>query len=60
MALALPFLLPPSGGFRARALQLLALVTVPIVLVLALVGRATLRGKGGDDCLGYTITALRP
>ena len=60
MALALPFLLPSSGGVRSRALQLLALVTLPIVLLLALIGRATLRSKGGDDCLGYTVTARRP
>lgn len=60
MALALPFLLPSSGGVRARLLQLLALLTLPFVFALALIGRATLHGKGGDDCLGYTATALRP
>jgi hypothetical protein len=57
MALVLPFLVPARTGLRARLLQLLALLTVPFVLVLALIGRATLTGKGGDDCLGYTVTA---
>ena len=59
MALVLPFLVPARGGVRARLLQLLALLAAPLVLVLALVGRATVNGKGGDDCLGYTVTALR-
>jgi SAM-dependent methyltransferase len=59
MAIALPFLVPAEGGFRARLLQLLALLVAPLVLALALVGRATLNGDGGDDCLGYTVTAVR-
>jgi SAM-dependent methyltransferase len=59
MALVLPFLVPAKGGLRARFLQLLALLAAPLVLALALVGKATLKGKGGDDCLGYTVTALR-
>lgn len=60
MALVLPFLLPSSGGVRSRLLQLLAVLTLPIVFLLALIGRATLHGKGGDDCLGYTAVASRP
>ena len=59
MAVFLPFLVPARGGLRSRLLQLLALLAAPLVLALALVGRATLTGKGGDDCLGYTVTAVR-
>ena len=58
-ALVLPFLVPTEGGLRSRLFQLLALLAVPLVFTLALVGRATLNGGGGDDCLGYTVTALR-
>ena len=57
IALVLPFLIPSSGGVRSRFLQLLALLTLPVVLVLALIGQASLRGRGGDDCLGFTVTA---
>jgi SAM-dependent methyltransferase len=59
VALALPLLFPATRGIRARAIQLLALVTIPFVVVFALVARASLLGKGGDDCLGYTVTAIR-
>jgi len=59
VALALPLLFPATRGIRARAIQLLALVTIPFVVVLALAARASLLGKGGDDCLGYTVTAIR-
>ena len=59
MALVLPFLVPARGGLRSRALQLLSLPAIPFVLAVALIGRATLSGNGGDDCLGYTVTALR-
>lgn len=59
IALALPLLFPPTGGVRARVVQLLALVMIPFVVVLALAARASLLGKGGDDCLGYTVTAVR-
>lgn len=59
IALALPRLFPPTGGIRARLVQLLAVVTLPLVLVLALAARVSLLGKGGEDCLGYTVTAVR-
>jgi SAM-dependent methyltransferase len=58
-ALVLPFLVPAHGGLRSRLLQLAALLVSPLVLLVALVGRATLAGKGGNDCLGYTASAVR-
>lgn len=60
MAIFLPLLLPARGGLRSRLLQLAAAPAVPFVVVLALVGRATLTGDGGDDCLGFTVSAIRP
>lgn len=60
IALVLPYLFPQRGGVGARAAQLLALLAVPFVVCLALAARVSLLGKGGDDCLGYTVTAVRP
>jgi SAM-dependent methyltransferase len=60
MALVLPLLFPHSRGLGARLGRLAALPATPFVVALALVGRASLLGKGGDDCLGYTVTAERP
>jgi SAM-dependent methyltransferase len=60
IALVLPYLFPQRGGAGARAAQLLALLAVPFVVCLALAARVSLLGKGGDDCLGYTVTAVRP
>lgn len=55
MGLVLPALFPPDGGIGpARVAAVLAL---PFVGVLALIAQATLRGDGGDDCLGWTATA---
>jgi SAM-dependent methyltransferase len=59
IALVLPYLFPQHGGLRARAVQLIAVLAIPFVVVLALAARSSLLGKGGDDCLGYTVTAVR-
>lgn len=59
IALVLPFLFPQHGGVLARALQVLAVLAVPFVFCLALAARLSLLGKGGEDCLGYTVTAVR-
>lgn len=60
MALMLPWLLPPvSGlwpGLWRRALGALA---SPLLLLCAVLGHASLRVAGGDDCLGYTLLARR-
>jgi SAM-dependent methyltransferase len=60
MALVLPLLLPQSSRPSAQALRLIALPLVPLVLAAAAVGRVSLLGAGGDDCLGYTVIASRP
>ncbi len=55
MALLLPALLPPGGGFGPR--RLAALLLSPLVAGLALVGGLSLRRDGSVDCLGWTATA---
>jgi SAM-dependent methyltransferase len=61
MALLLP-LLAPQGAAPAKAwtLRLVACPTVPLFVALGAVANLSLRGRGGDDCLGYTVTAARP
>ena len=59
MALLLPWLFPQSKGRRTRFVQVLAFLTAPFVAIIALIGRASLLSEGGDDCLGYTVTASR-
>ena len=61
MALMLPLLMPQQKApAKAWALRLLASPTVPLFVALAAVANLSLRGRGGDDCLGYTVTATRP
>jgi SAM-dependent methyltransferase len=55
MALVLPSLLPPGGGFSAR--RLLAFLCLPLVGAAAALAHVSLRGEGGVDCLGWTATA---
>lgn len=55
MALGLPALFPPDGGFSAR--RAVATLGLPIVCLLALIAHVSLRSDGGDDCLGWTATA---
>jgi SAM-dependent methyltransferase len=55
IALVLPPLLPPGGGIRPA--RVAALTALPFVVLLAAIAHATLRGDGGDDCLGWTATA---
>lgn len=59
MALILPLLVPTSRGLAAFAQRALGLALAPLLLVLALVGNLSLRGRGGADCLGYTVTGTR-
>jgi SAM-dependent methyltransferase len=59
-ALLLPFLMPQqTGAVKTFGLRLVASPTVPLFVALAAVANLSLRGKGGDDCLGYTVTADR-
>jgi SAM-dependent methyltransferase len=60
MALMLPLVLPQSSRPAAQVLRLLALPLLPLILAAAAVGRLSLLGTGGDDCLGYTVIASRP
>jgi SAM-dependent methyltransferase len=60
MALGLPLLFPQSSRPVAQAFRLLAALLLPLILLTAIVGRLSLLGSGGDDCLGYTVIALRP
>jgi len=56
----LSLLLPQSHGLARQLGRMPALASIPVVLLAALVGRLTLLGRGGDDCLGYTVVADRP
>jgi SAM-dependent methyltransferase len=55
MALVLPALFPPGGGVTPR--RIAAALALPLVLAVAVVAHASMRGDGGVDCLGWTATA---
>jgi SAM-dependent methyltransferase len=58
MALMLPLLLPQQKGpLKRLALQACGILTSPILVALAGIGTLSLRGRGGNDCLGYTAVA---
>jgi SAM-dependent methyltransferase len=58
MALMLPLLLPQRQGLVKRvALRACGVLTLPLLVVLAGIGTLSLKGNGGDDCLGYTVVA---
>ena len=60
MALILPLLMPTCQNVRTRLVHcLVGIFFSPLLLLLAIIGNLTLRGKGGDDCLGYTAIAIR-
>jgi len=60
MALILPLLLPQRSARVLRWMRrLLAVPLIPFVAILAAVGNLTLRGRGGADCLGYTVLSTR-
>jgi SAM-dependent methyltransferase len=60
-ALLLPFLMPQqTSAAKALGLRLLASPTIPLFVAVAAVANLSLRNAGGDDCLGYTVTAERP
>lgn len=62
MSLILPLLFAPAAGNARGTLpcRLLGVILSPLLLLLALVANATLHGRGGNDCLGYTALAVRP
>jgi SAM-dependent methyltransferase len=59
LALLLPLVLPQRepGAMRIRPLGLLI---VPLVVLLATLGNLSLRGRTGDDCLGFTVYSVKP
>jgi len=58
MALFLPLLRPQGRRTGAAVvLRLIGLFFIPVVLLLVVCGNLSLRGRGGDDCLGYTVLA---
>ena len=60
IALILPLLMPRDSAPILRwALRLLAIPLIPLVMILAVIGNLTLLGRGGDDCLGYTVLSKR-
>jgi SAM-dependent methyltransferase len=60
LAVLLPFLLPQTPGPVRRLMRrALGVPLAPAALALGLVGALSLRGAGGDDCLGYTALAAR-
>jgi len=59
LALLLPAVLPQRepGAMRVRPIGLLV---APLVVVLAALGNLSLRGRTGDDCLGFTVYSVKP
>jgi SAM-dependent methyltransferase len=61
MALFLPLLSPQDASpNRAVLLRAMGAATSPIFVLVATLANASLRSRGGEDCLGYTVTAVRP
>lgn len=61
MSLVLPLLFPQRSSRLGRVtLRLLGVALAPVLLVCALIAQLSLRSRGGDDCLGYTVFARRP
>lgn len=50
-----------SGGLSIGGVvrRVIALALSPLIVLLAGVGQLSLRSRGGDDCLGYTVVAHR-
>jgi SAM-dependent methyltransferase len=58
MALILPLLAPQRGNVLLRVLLLFfGVLLLPAFAILGGIGNISLHGKGGDDCLGYTLKA---
>ncbi len=60
MTLLLLLLMPQTTSkIYGLLLRLAGLVFLPLFLLLGVVANLSLRGRGGDDCLGYTVFAIR-
>ncbi|WP_435019890.1 class I SAM-dependent methyltransferase [Tundrisphaera sp. TA3] len=57
MALVLPLLFPKSKGVASVASRAMGLLSMPALVALAAIAAASMGGRGGDDCLGYTVVA---
>lgn len=55
MALVLSKLFPAGGGIKAS--RMVAALALPLLAAITLPAHASLRGDGGEDCLGWTATA---
>jgi SAM-dependent methyltransferase len=61
MALILRLLLPQNYGWIGGWIRrLVGLALSPFLVALAVIGNLSLLGRGGDDCLGYTVIARKP
>lgn len=61
MALLLPFVFPQGGQALGRLVRrACGVLGLPAFVALAAVAQVSLRGPGGDDCLGYTALAQKP
>jgi len=60
MTLLLLLLMPQTASIiSGLLLRLAGLMFLPLFFLLAVVANLSLRGRGGDDCLGYTVVAVR-
>ena len=61
MALFLPLLFSPASNPLALvARRIGGVISLPLLVVLAVIANLSLKLPGGDDCLGYTALAVRP
>ncbi len=61
MALLLRLGAPQTQSALGRlGLRILFLPFAPLLLALAIAANISMRGQGGDDCLGYTVLAEKP
>ena len=60
MTLLLLLLMPQTASRISRfLLRLAGVVFLPLFVLLAVAANLSLGGRGGDDCLGYTVLAVR-
>ena len=60
MALCTRFIMPQeTSRLRAALFRLIGLALAPAFVALAVAGNLSLRADGGDDCLGYTVVAVK-
>jgi SAM-dependent methyltransferase len=60
MTLILLLLMPQTASkISGLLLRVAGAVLLPWFILLAVIANLSLRGRGGDDCLGYTVFAMR-